>query len=110
MGVQEDQPDLLPIPVSTLPKAAPRLSVVIGVAGWVTCADDFVGVWQHVGSSDCERFALVWETEELIELNSGIMKFVASLVGGRYALHWLCCSVCICDGGIGCFMCQCLGH
>ena len=54
--------------------------MVIGVAGWVTRPEDFVGVWQRLGSSDCERFALVWETEELIKLNSGIMQFVSSLV------------------------------
>lgn len=74
--------DLLPIPVSSLPRAAPRLSVVIGVAGWVTCPQDFVGVWQRLGSADCERFALVWETQELIKLNSGIARFVKALVRG----------------------------
>lgn len=55
--------------------------MVIGVAGWVSCRDDFTGVWQHAGDADCERFALVWETEELIKLNSSLAQFALALVG-----------------------------
>ncbi|KAK9789219.1 hypothetical protein WJX73_001120 [Symbiochloris irregularis] len=85
---EEPGAQLLPIPVSSQPKAAPRLSVVIGVAGWVSCKDDFVGVWQHAGDSDCERFALVWETEELIKLNSSLAQFALALAKQKGA-EWL---------------------
>lgn len=53
---------------------------MIGVAGWVTCQDDFVGAWQHVSCADCERYGLVWETEELVKLNNSITKMIKALV------------------------------
>ena len=78
--MQEAKPDLLPIPVSAQPRAAPRLSVVIGVAGWVREREDYVGAWQRLSSADCERFALVWEMEELVKLNTSITKIAKALV------------------------------
>ena len=38
------------------------------------------GVWQRLDTSDCERFTLVWETKELIQLNWNLTQFALALV------------------------------
>ena len=38
------------------------------------------GAWRRLAADDCERFALVWETKELIALNWSLTQFALSLV------------------------------
>ena len=56
------------------------MSLIIGVNGWVAKPDDFVNMWRHLGCAENERFTLVWETEELMRLNSSLVDFVKSQV------------------------------
>ena len=74
---------LLPIPVAAQPRADPKLSRTIAVAGWIAEPDDFVDLWRGLSSTDSERFSLVWETKELMELNNSIMNMLLSKVGRR---------------------------
>ena len=72
---------LLPIPVAAKARADPKLSRTIAVAGWIAEPDDFVDLWRGLSSKDSERFSLVWETKELMELNNSIMDMLLSKVG-----------------------------
>lgn len=41
------------------------------------CAlQDFNRVWKGLESMDCQRMSLVWETDELLALNSSIISFL----------------------------------
>lgn len=77
LSVQEPVP-LLPIPVSPKPRPDPKLSRTIAVAGSVAEPDDFIDLWRGLSSIGSERFALVWETKELIALNATIMDMLVS--------------------------------
>ena len=44
-----------------------------------------VDMWRPLGCADCQRFALVWETEELQALNNTLFSFVKSKV--RLCMH-----------------------
>ena len=69
---------LLPIPVSTNPRPDPKLSRTIAVAGSIAAPDDFVDLWRGLSSVQSERFALVWETQELIDLTNSIMNMLVN--------------------------------
>lgn len=71
---------LLPIPVSPKPRADPKLSRTIVVAGCIAAPDDFVDLWRGLSSIGSERFSLVWETKELIALNKSITDMLLSQV------------------------------
>ncbi len=73
--MQETVP-LLPIPVSSTPRPDPKLTRIIAVAGSVAAPDDFVNLWRGLSSVESERFALVWETQELIDLTNSIMNML----------------------------------
>jgi hypothetical protein len=65
-----------------------RLRVTIGVTGWVKEDPDFVVPWRVVGA-DSEVFALLWETESLMNLGNAISALVTSAawsVAGREIL------------------------
>ena len=38
------------------------------------------GIWKRLDASDCERFTLVWETKELIQLNINLKQFAIAFV------------------------------
>lgn len=67
---------LLPIPVSSKPRPDPKLSRIIAVAGSIAAPDDFIDLWRGLSNVEAERFALVWETKELIELTNSIMSML----------------------------------
>lgn len=71
---------MLPVPGALAKQANPHMSLIIGVNGWVAKPDDFVDMWRHLGCAEHERFTLVWETEELIRLNTSLVDFVKSQV------------------------------
>lgn len=71
---------LLPIPVAPKTPENPRLSKIIAVAGSVAAPDDFIDLWRGLSSADSERFCLVWETAELMALNSSIVNMLLSQV------------------------------
>lgn len=83
--MQETVP-LLPIPVSSTPRPDPKLTRIIAVAGSVAAPDDFVDLWRGLCSVESERFALVWETQELIDLTNGIMNMLLNQVGSKSSL------------------------
>ena len=41
---------------------------------------DFTRVWKGLESVDCQRMSLVWETQELLALNSSIVSFLKDQV------------------------------
>ena len=41
---------------------------------------DFNKVWKGLESIDCQRMSLVWETNELLALNSSIVNFLKDQV------------------------------
>lgn len=85
-----EQDPLLPIPVATEKRADPRLALTIGVAGWIANPSDFVDMWRPLGCADSERFALVWESEELKALNNTLFSFVKNKVtaeAGKYLVE-----------------------
>ena len=71
---------LLPIPVSSSPRADPKLTKLIAVAGIVAEPDDFVNFWKGLGDKEAERFTLVWETKELIALKNSMVNMILSQV------------------------------
>ena len=77
--VQQSVP-LLPIPVSSSPRADPKLTKLIAVAGIVAEPDDFVNFWKGLGDKEAERFTLVWETKELIALKNSMVNMILSQV------------------------------
>ncbi|KAA6416645.1 MAG: hypothetical protein FRX49_13381, partial [Trebouxia sp. A1-2] len=81
---------LLPIPVATEKRPDPRLALTIGVAGWIADPKDFVDMWRPLGCADSERFALVWESEELKALNNTLFSFIKNKVtmeAGKYLVE-----------------------
>ena len=76
---------LLPIPVSSTPRPDPKLTRIIAVAGSVAAPDDFVNLWRGLSSVESERFALVWETQELIDLTNSIMDMLLNQASGLIA-------------------------
>jgi hypothetical protein len=68
--------------VSARPRADPKLSRTIAVAGWIASPPDFVDQWRGLSSADSERFTLVWETEELVALTNSMMNMILNEVGG----------------------------
>ncbi|KAL0054954.1 hypothetical protein WJX82_005086 [Trebouxia sp. C0006] len=81
---------LLPIPVATEKRPDPRLALTIGVAGRIADPKDFVDIWRPLGCADSERFALVWESEELKALNNTLFSFVKNKVtmeAGKYLVE-----------------------
>lgn len=63
-----------------------------GVCGWIKDKQEFVGQWHDltVCQQSSEAFTLVWESKELIELNSAIVAFAASQAGQEAAKWWVC--------------------
>ena len=45
-----------------------------------------VDMWRPLGCADSERFALVWESEELKALNNTLFSFVKNKVGHAHLL------------------------
>ena len=83
-------PPLLPVPIRARPGADTKLSVVIGVAGWVADPSDFESTWRCLRAPDADVFALVWESKELQALNSALSGLVAQQATGhglRLAVH-----------------------
>ena len=44
------------------------------------------GAWRRLAADDCERFALVWETKELIALNWSLTQFALNLVSCGFVI------------------------
>eukprot|EP00887_Chlorella_sp_A99_P007485 scaffold2.g7485.t1 len=91
-GGAEAEAPLLRVPIRARPGGDTRLSVVIGVAGWVSRASDFESTWGCLGLAcpDADAFACVWETRELLALNSALSGLVAQQATGqgvRLAVH-----------------------
>ena len=76
----QELPALLPVPVPAKPRADPKLALTIAVAGWIAAPGDFEDVWRHLSTTEAERFTLVWETKELIQLNNSIMNMLLNQV------------------------------
>eukprot|EP00884_Botryococcus_braunii_P013340 jgi/Botrbrau1/22006/Bobra.0024s0022.1 len=78
------EPQLLPAPVSLHKRPEDmRLSVTIGVNGWIKEREDYITMWQGLEGivKDSELFTLVWESRELKALNSAIISFMAQQAG-----------------------------
>lgn len=56
---------LLPLPVNPKHTGEAKMALTIAVNGCVSSPEDFVGPWQRLPSKDCDRYALVWESELL---------------------------------------------
>ena len=52
-----------------------------GCAYWFQFGMSAVDMWRPLGCADSERFALVWESEELKALNNTLFSFVKNKVG-----------------------------
>ena len=76
----QDAGPLLPIPVSTKPRADPKLVRTIAVAGWIAAPSDFVDQWRGLSTAGAERFTLVWESKELIALTRSLMDMILNQV------------------------------
>jgi len=61
-----------------------------GVCGWIKEKQDFLDQWKDLTTrqQSSETFTLVWESKELMELNSAIVAFAASQAG-QEAAKWL---------------------
>ncbi|KAK6535542.1 hypothetical protein TWF694_001996 [Orbilia ellipsospora] len=69
-----DRPPLPPRPSSNTGEVKPednRLTVTIGISGWITDPSDFVTPWDSL-SSHTEVYALRWETSALMDLGSAL--------------------------------------
>ena len=51
------------------------------------------GAWRRLAGDDCERFTLVWETQELIGLNWSLTQFALSLVTHPFSVVLPVCPV-----------------
>jgi hypothetical protein len=60
-----------------------------GVCGWIKEKQDFMAQWKDLTAcqQSNEAFTLVWESKELMELNSAIVDFAASQAG-QEAAKW----------------------
>ena len=64
----------------------PSKALIREVTGWLHQASHDVGcvravdMWRPLGCADSERFALVWESEELKALNNTLFSFVKNKV------------------------------
>lgn len=69
---------LLPTPVNPKHKDETRMALTIAVNGCcIEKMEDYVQPWKHLPSSDCDRFALVWESACLKELGRAVGSFLA---------------------------------
>lgn len=74
----------LPAPVNLKPDRC-RLAVTIAVNGWVQKMEDFVDPWNVLDGTDCERYAIVWESNRLLRLGSALSTFVGTKVADQTA-------------------------
>ena len=51
-----------------------------GVSGWIGERKDYAKVWAGLDAQDSEVFTLVWESRELLALNTAIASFMAQQV------------------------------
>lgn len=76
-----------PLPVLLYKRGANegiRLSVVVGISGWISKKEeDFVMPWMRVQAPASDRFACVWETKELLALDSALGSLLAKQVAGQ---------------------------
>lgn len=66
------------LPVATLWKISDLTkSIRAGVNGWVGDRKDYLKIWSTLKAPDSEVFTLVWESKELLALNTAIASFMA---------------------------------
>jgi len=66
-----------------------HLAVTLAVSGWVRDMDDYTRPWYGLDRMDCERFCLVWESEELLALGKALESFVRSKVVTEGTKYWI---------------------
>ncbi|KAK6359311.1 hypothetical protein TWF696_000474 [Orbilia brochopaga] len=57
---------------STPSPATNRLTVTIGISGWITTPEDFENPWRTLNSESTDIYALRWETTALMDLGSAL--------------------------------------
>ncbi|KAK9909726.1 hypothetical protein WJX75_006627 [Coccomyxa subellipsoidea] len=72
------EPPLVPAPISPHSRTDDmRMSLTIGVNGWIGDRKDYLKIWATLKAPDSEVFTLVWESKELLALNNAIASFMA---------------------------------
>ncbi|BDA42345.1 probable transmembrane and coiled-coil domain-containing protein 4 at C-terminar half [Coccomyxa sp. Obi] len=72
------EPPLLLAPISPHSRTDDmRMSLTIGVNGWIGDRKDYLKIWASLKAPDSEVFTLVWESKELLALNNAIVSFMA---------------------------------
>ncbi|CAL8467974.1 g7512 [Coccomyxa elongata] len=72
------EPPLLLAPISPHSRTDDmRMSLTIGVNGWIGDRKDYLKIWASLKAPDSEVFTLVWESKELLALNTAIVSFMA---------------------------------
>lgn len=77
--------ELLTMPISKRRSDDLRLSLVIGVNGWIANRADFLRLWKNLRPPDAEVYTLVWESKELIQLNYALTSFLTTQVAQQVA-------------------------
>lgn len=77
--------ELLTMPLSKRRSDDLRLSLVIGVNGWIANRADFLRLWKNLRPPDAEVYTLVWESKELIQLNYALTSFLTTQVAQQVA-------------------------
>ena len=77
--------ELLTMPLSKRRSDDLRLSLVIGVNGWIANRADFLRLWKNLRPPDAEVYTLIWESKELIQLNYALTSFLTTQVAQQVA-------------------------
>ncbi|GAB4821221.1 hypothetical protein N2152v2_008267 [Parachlorella kessleri] len=82
---KEEAHQVLPVPLRIRSAGDVRLSALICVCGWITDPDDYVMEWEGIRWPDADMFSLVWESRELLALNSALGVLVAKQAASQGA-------------------------
>jgi hypothetical protein len=67
---------LLLTPVNPRKKAGAALALTIAVNGWVSSPEDYAAPWRSLPGGGCDRLALVWERDLLLQLGVALSQFI----------------------------------
>ncbi len=96
--------ELLTMPLTKRRRDDLKLSLVIGVNGWIANRADFLRLWKNLRPPDAEMYTLVWESKELIQLNYALTSFLTTQVAQQVAQKGAAMVLGRTCGGVGVFV------